>query len=312
MKKINYFFILTTVVAIIVFACTKEEKNDPPTISFKTGTHVSTGMKYISSDTTLFVNDAFLVGITASTNSDKDLSSFQIVRKFEISPEVTEDTIFGSATFNFDDFLEANAQDGHEDFTFIISDKSGNTSQLSFTLGTDPLPPQYNEYDVVLGSFGSDTLNQVFASTTGETFRIEDAAANADKIDWLYFDDETFGHTIISPSDSNNILPQVFDDSYLQNWTKKNITTFSRTNLTVAKYDEITNVIKLIEAVYDADPTDSYISELVPDPEDGFSVNDIFAFRTEQTKKGLIKITEVYHDTTYAESYIKFSVKVEL
>jgi len=313
MKKLSYFIGILLSVIVIIYACTKEEdKNEPPSISFKTGTHLATGMKYIASDTTLYVNDAFLVGITASTNSDKDLSRFAITRKFETEPVMTNDTAFGTSTLDYNIFLNANMNSGYEDFTFIITDKSGNESQLSLTLSTDPLPPQYSEFDVVLGSTGSDTLDQAYSSTTGETYGIADAAVNAEIIDWLYFDNETFGHTIISPSDSNNILAQVFDDIYLQNWSKKNLTTFSRTNLTVTQYNAIVDVESLIETVYDASPDDPFISEFEPDPEDGFSVNNIFAFRTEQTKKGLIKITEIYHDTTYTESYIKFSVKTEL
>ncbi|MCD4694696.1 MAG: hypothetical protein K8S16_00540 [Bacteroidales bacterium] len=310
MKKLSYLLGLIIVAGIIFNACKKDEdETQPPSISFKTGTHVTSGMKYLTSDTTLYINEYFLVGILASTNISKDLSRFLIMRKYESEDVVTyKDTSFSSSSFDINEFIKANEQDGIEDFTFRIYDKADNYKSLHLTITTKPLPPTLNEYTNVELFYDTISPNSAFASTTGEVINIANAAANANKVDWIYFKDLNYGHAIIAPT-ATSILSDVFDTAYINGWSHYNATTFARTQLAASQFDGIDNATSLIAAAWTLTYT-SFISEMKPEPAEGFDVNDVYAFYTKQYKYGLIKITEVNKGAKNGESSIKCDVKV--
>ncbi|MBC8486805.1 MAG: hypothetical protein H8D45_12290 [Bacteroidetes bacterium] len=310
MKKLSYLLGLIIVAGIIFNACKKDEdETQPPSISFKTGTHEQTGMKYLTSDTTLYVNEYFLVGISASTNISKDLNRFQILRKYETEDVVIyKDTSFSSSTFNIDAFIKANKQDDIEDFTFKIYDKADNYNSLHLTITTIPLPSTLNEYTNVELFYDTISPNSAFASTTGEVINIANAAANANKVDWIYFKDLIYGHTIIAPTETS-ILLDLFDTAYITGWSQYNATTFARTQWAASEFDGIDNKTSLIAATWNQDYS-TFISQLKPEPGEGFDVNDVYAFYTGQYKYGLIKITEVNKGAKNGESSIKCDVKV--
>ena len=281
----------------------------PPSISFKTGIHEPSGMKYLTSDTTLYVNEYFLVGISASSNISEDLNRFQIMRKYENGNVIIyKDTSFSSSTFDVNEFINANEQGGTEDFTFKIYDKASNYNSLHLTITTLQLPSTINEYTNVELFYDTISPNSAFASTTGEVINIANAATNANKVDWIYFKDLIYGHTIIAPTETS-ILSDVFDTAYITGWSQYNATTFARTQWAASEFDGIDNKTSLIAATWNQDYS-TFISQLKPEPGEGFDVNDVYAFYTGQYKYGLIKITEVNKGAKNGESSIKCDVKV--
>jgi len=281
-----------------------------PSISFKTGIHEPSGMKYLTSDTTLYVNQYFLVGISASTNISEDLNRFQILRKYENENVIIyKDTSFSSLTFDVNEFIKAHELDGTEDFTFKIYDKADNYNSLHLTITTVSSPSTINEYINVGLFYDTNSPNSAFASTTGEVINIANAAANANKVDWIYFKDLIYGHTIIAPTDTL-ILFDVFNTAFITGWSQYNATTFARTQLAASQFDGIDNATSLIASVSNLTFNSTFISELKPEPGEGFNVNDVYAFYTGQYKYGLIKITEVNKGAKNEESSIKCDVKV--
>ncbi|MBN2173170.1 MAG: hypothetical protein JW731_03495 [Bacteroidales bacterium] len=314
MRKLSYLTGLILLTGLVFTSCNKDENEEPqnvnPTMNFKGGTHTPTGMEYVDGDITLSTNETFVVGITASSNSGKNLTNLNITRKFENGAPFYADTTFNATNFNYDFFFLANNEVGNEDWIFTMEDKDGNKTQLSFTITTEAIPAGIVEYtDIELGSIDSPTESS-FASITGETFLITEAANDAtiqEKIDFVYFDGATYGQTIVSPDD--DLAAQVY--SSISNWTTRNATLFSRTQLNAAAYDQIINAFSLLAVTQQLDFDVKFISELKPEPAEGFAVGDVFAFQTATGLFGLIKVTEVNQGATDGLSTIKYDVKVQ-
>jgi hypothetical protein len=313
MRKLSYLLGLLLVAGLIFSSCKKDEDDEPqdvtPTINFKGGIHQASGMEYVDGDVTLNVSEIFVVGITASSNSGRDLSNLNVIRKFENGQPFTLDTVCNGTSISYDLFFQANGEVGNEDWIFTIEDKDGNSSQLSFVITTEAVPTGIVNYtDIELGSWESPTSSS-FASITGETFDITEANTDEtiqEKIDFVYFDGGSYGHTVMAPDD--DIVLAVYPS--IENWATRNATLFARTQLNANTYDQIVNVSSLLAITSQLDFNASFISELLPDG-DGFAVGDVFAFQTGAGLFGLMKITEVDQGATNSVSTIMYDVKVQ-
>jgi hypothetical protein len=315
MKKLSYLLGLFAIGGLILSSCSKDE--DPatilgPTITFLGGTYTPLNLERVDADVTKTTGEQFVFGVSANSQSDKDLRRVLIQRVYEnVATVVVLDSAFSNKAFQLDIITFAYPTPGSEDFTCTVWDKNDKSASIGFTITTTVPDPMMSTYtDIVLGSYDPAAPNSSFASVTGETFSITDAAANSDKIDWIYFDGVTYGNTIMAPND--DIILQVF--SSVQNWTTRNATKFVRTNITSSVFDGIAEKNGLIASLspYLTTLNLSYISELLPAPGDGFAVGDVFGFKTAgEELLGLIKITEVNPGTTGGLSTIKYDVKIQ-
>ena len=95
MKKLTYLLGLLVVASAIFTSCSKDETEpDPPSITFLGGTEPSTGWERVDGDVSLTVGEPFVFGFTASSNSDKNLSTIKVTRNYE---NVTQSTLLDSA-----------------------------------------------------------------------------------------------------------------------------------------------------------------------------------------------------------------------
>ena len=312
MKKLSYLLGLLLIGGLIFSSCSKDDDDDEPTsvapsMNFKGGTHTPSGTPYVDGDITLTTGDIFWVGINASANSntDKKLQNLKVVRKYMEVIEITQvDSSFNESVYAADLGFYAYPQAGTELWTFTVTDKDGEKAVLSFTITTEAAAPTIAEYDeTVLGSYDSQT-NSSFASINGTSYSMSEAANNSDKIDWIYFDGASYGHTLAAPND--NVVEQVYPA--VGNWATRNATKFKATELTGTEYDVITTATQIALVAQGADLTRLSEDELT----NGMSVGDVFGFVTADAKMGLIKITEITQGSTNGLSEISFNVKVQL
>jgi hypothetical protein len=313
MKKVSYLLGLLLIGAMIVSSCTKDEAEQlAPSLAFLGGIYQPLNLERIDSDVTLDVGSQFVFGVTSTAQSDKNLNRIRIERVFEnVATVVVLDSAFDSKTFTLDLIGFAYPTAGTEDFTVQVWDKNDKSASIGFTITTEVADPEMSTYtNIELGSYDPTAPNSSFASVTGETFSIVEAAANPEKIDWIYFDGVTYGNTIMAPS--NDIILQVF--ASVGSWTTRNATKFVRTSLNAATFDAIPDKNTLIAAIspFLSSLTLPYISELMPAPGEGFDVGEVFAFKTAGAELlGLIKITEVNPGATNGLSTIKYDVKIQ-
>jgi hypothetical protein len=313
MKKLSYLLGLLVVAGLILSSCSKDDEAEilPPTIAFLGGIYQPLNLERVDGDVTVSVGEQFVFGISAS-KGDKDLRRVYIERVYEnVATVIVLDSTFSGATFQLDIITFAYPTPGTEDFTCTVWDKNDKSATIGFTVTSEVADPEMSTYtNIELGSYDPSAPNSSFASVTGETFSIVDAAANSEKIDWIYFDGDTYGHTVMAPND--DVVLDVF--ASIANWTTRNATKFVRTNITASVFDGITDKNTLIAGISPFLTTlnKTFISELMPAPGEGFAVGDVYAFKTGGAELlGLIKITEVNQGGTNGLSTIKYDVKIQ-
>ncbi|MCD4682796.1 MAG: hypothetical protein K8R86_05905 [Bacteroidales bacterium] len=315
MKKLNYLMIILFLTGFIFMSCSTDEdpeEMNPPSISFLGGIHQATGKAYVDGDIILTVGEQMVFGITAKSESNKNLKRIYIERVYEvISTEVIIDSTINSSNFTYEKITATNPNVGMEDFNCTVTDKNDKTTTISFTITTVLVDPGINVYTgISLGSYDSPT-NSSFASITGETYSIADAGIDSiqSKIDWVYFDGASWGHTLMSPSDTivETVYPTIGD------WdaNNRNQTRFAKTDYTPDDYNFIENDNQLVVMINNANLNfvDDFFSELQSNP-GGFAVGDIIAFETHIGLYGFIKVTAVDPGANNGLSTITYDLKV--
>lgn len=138
MKKIHYFLLMIIASSISVTSCSKDQNSNPVDQSPNIDFIADTG--YISSNATLLVNQAFKVGIIASSNaiSGANLVKFSITRIFNDIPFI-QDTALNTNQVNFKIHATASGQAGQEQWLFKVTDMDNQTKQIGFTITTETI-----------------------------------------------------------------------------------------------------------------------------------------------------------------------------
>lgn len=314
MRNLRLLLGLLVLASVVFTSCSKdEEEQTPPSVEFLGGEY-EPGKERVDGDVTLTVGEPFVFGITATTQSDKNLNRVKIVRTYEnISQPITVlDSTINSSSFTIDIMTFAYPTQGSEDFECTVTDKNDLSSTISFTVTTELGDPGINVYtDVNLGSYDSQT-NSSFGSITGETFSITDANADPtiqQQIDWVYFHGNSFGQTLMSTS--NDDILAVYPGIGAWDEANRNTTLMGKTNLTPENYNSIENENQLVLFIQNSGVTldQDFFSELMSTP-GGFAVNDVIAFETHAGKRGLIMVTAVNPGTSNGTSTITYDIKV--
>ncbi len=301
MKRINSFFAMLLIASVpfITSCATDEEPGDvKPTINFVGGAG------FTSADVSLETNETIKVGINAFTNasSKAKLNNFKIVRTFNNIPFTALDSTL-SSTDSFSITLESSAypEAGTERWTFTITDKDGESSEISFNVTTTAPTtgkPIKSYTQTILGSYDNSTYGSSFASADGTVYTLADAKANAAKIDWMYYYGATNMATIASPNDPTVL--QIFTNSNgPANWSVRNDTKFAKVTLPVGvTWDNITTDLEII-------PLATGITETKANM---LTVGQILAFKTVTGKMGLVKIDAI---TGTGAGTITYAAKVQ-
>ncbi|HNY03432.1 MAG TPA: hypothetical protein PKG48_12620 [Bacteroidales bacterium] len=295
MKTLRAMLGLAMVAGLMFFSsCSKDETQDlTPSINFAAGTG------YVSGDATLQVNEDFKVGINAfaNTNSGSKLAKLTITRVFNNYP-VSQDTVFSAASINLVINATANSQVGPEKWYFKVTDKDGQSKEISLTITTVAGASPINTFTMkIMGAQGSSTGSS-FASIDGTVYSLANAKTNAAKVDWLYFYGATNLATLAAPNDADAI--SVFNDptNGLATWAVKNATKFKKVTDAITWADITTDAVIVAQTA--SGVTNTKINNL--------AANDVLAFITASGKKGMIKVESISGTT---DGTITISVKVQ-
>ena len=138
MKKLSYLLGLLLVAGLIFTSCDDAE-DDPiepdetPTMNFKGG-EFQPGIDFVDGDVTLPANSKFYVGITAQSNSGRELETIEVTSKFENEDPVLYQEDINDNSYDANLEFDTNIGVGDEVWIFTIQDKAGNAKQLSFTI----------------------------------------------------------------------------------------------------------------------------------------------------------------------------------
>lgn len=304
MRKINLFAILILVSGIgFLASCSKDSTTDvTPTINF------IGGAGYTSTDVTLDAGELFRVGVNAAANatSGKNLVKFKVVRTFDNTPTTELDTTINTDNFSWNSYFSANTGVGSETWTFTVTDKDGQTNELSLKITTVATAGQINSYTAVLLGGQENPSRGSFYSTFNDSVMIQGIAnVNQSKIDMIYYYGTTNKASIVAPASTQlSAVPQF---SYIlsgaSKWLVTNQTKFKA--VTGIDWALVTN-----DALITANAvalTDMNVNQLV--------AGNIIAFETATTsanpsKKGLFKVVSVT-GTAAADRAITIEVKIQ-
>jgi hypothetical protein len=203
MKKLSYLLGLLLVAGMIFTSCNDDEDepiDETPTMNFKGG-EFTPGVDYVDGDVTLPVNTTFVVGITAKSNSGKDLIDLEATSKFENENPVIYDSAFSNRTFDANLVFPTNANAGEEVWIFTVEDKAGNKKQLSFIVTTEVVGDSVKvNLDITMGSYNDQDYGSFYATSNDMVYFKADAANNQDIIDFAFFKGNTTQNTIGAPA----------------------------------------------------------------------------------------------------------------
>jgi hypothetical protein len=306
MRKINLIAGLLLLTGIgFLSSCSKDTTTDlSPSLSFTGGTG------FTSADATLSAGELFRVGITAAANtsSGKNLVRFKVVRTFNNTPTTELDTTINTDNFSWNAYYSANTAVGSERWTFTITDKNGETSELFFNITTEATAGQINSYTAILLGGQENASRGSFYSTVNDSVMIQGIAnVNQSKVDLIFYYGTTNKASIVAPASAQlALVPQfsyITDGTNAAHWTVTNQTKFKL--VTGVDWALVTN-----DALITANAvslTDMNVNQL--------AVGNIIAFETAATsanpsKKGLFKVIAVT-GTAAANREITLEVKIQ-
>ena len=269
MKKLLLFGLGVIASMSTLTSCKKDDVAiASPTITFLNGVKDYTAK--VSDTTYTFVADVEATG---------ELDNIKI---FDVSDSGSEKQVLSITKFDTDTkhavkYVITNLKNVTSPIKLkiTVTDKKTNVTSETFTL--NPFI-SINTYTATLLGSQYAATGSFFSSTNGQVYTVNTSAANSSLIDLIYYYSGGNGATIGAADD--NLISPVY--SGIANWATKNKTRFTNTSITTSEFDAIVN-----------DATIDGISSISDTKVIGLAVGNVFAFKTEAGKKGLVKITNI-------------------
>jgi hypothetical protein len=299
MKRILFFLSAILITSVTLFTSCTEDTDPvdlPPTVNFVADAG------YISNDATLTVGMPFAVKVLAQANvtSGSKIQSIKITRI--VNNQIIWDTTlaFNDATVTLEANFNALNTVGTENIEFKATDKAGQSAKKEIKITTTNVSGgAINSWEMrILGSWNNLTVGSSFASINGNVYMLDQAFANQNLIDFIYWWGQTTAATIGAPNDPNAALVFNTGAYALSNWTTRNATKFKPTTLTSAQFDAVTDATPCIDNATGADGTRL----------GALAVDQVFAFISVTGKHGLIRVKNI---TEGSAGQITIDVKVQ-
>lgn len=251
---------------------------DPgPTLYFKGG------VGYTSGDATIQLGSTIKFGVIAekSSVSNNKLTRFKCILTSNNIPTTIHDTTLNVDSFNWETQIQFSSI-GEGEFSFEITDMGGLKAENSILITVEGL--QTVKYsNIELGSW-NDAIGSFFATSEGVVYNTAQTStipANQAKIDFLFYKGTVSGNTIASPDD---VDANTIADFKLNLWTNKNATRFNPSTISAAQFDAIGTNYQF--PAFNLGLQSTKMNQLM--------VGEVFLFKTQGGKLGLIKIVDLY------------------
>lgn len=278
---IKRHFILTGVLAILLFTACNKENEDPrgPSITIKKAAG------YVGGDTVLAPGAQVKLGITAQSG---DVNITNIILKINSGTElVYADTGINNKEFYFEKLITKGVAE-KEIWTIIIRDKAGRNASMSFTISKDPFAffgPVSIYNNITLGAQNNVSTGSFFNLHNGNIYFLDQAFQKQDSAEMLYYYDPAGdGNTIASPNANIDSTTAFGGPHGLNHWNIKNETRYYKTTLTVTDFNSAMNDSLLLA---------SYNELLGKRKAKLLAAGDIYAFKTAHSKYGLFRVISV-------------------
>ncbi len=186
----------------------------------------------------------------------------------------------------------------NERWTFIVMNKSRERDSIVVNIAkknTSNFNPINTYSNVILGAQNNCCFNGFFSTSNGNVFDYATAFNNMNKIDIIYCYYQDVQSTLSSPNEAD--ISSIY--SGIANWLVKNESRYNITTLTPADFDAAQHDSLIIASyeVVNAKRKAKYVQN-----------NQVWAFKVQNSKMGLIKINNVVSDIT---GKIDVSIKIQ-
>ncbi len=283
--------------ALIVAGCKKDEVKPDPTGAF------IQAEGYTSTDVTMASGDTILVGLNFKWNGSDALTTLHfyvndvMLDRAEIIPsEYGQDFIYGLKL--------TKSQLETEKWDFQVTDAGGKTATLTLTLTKDATGGAIKSVEgITLGAQDNTTVNGFYAISNGSIYSFADAETNSEIIDLVCAFDDVVENS--NPKDNETFLTSAgsnLSDIYnFDNWQTTNTTLFNSTTLSADQFNYVDSD-KLIVSSFNETENEKKAKNL--------RAGDVYAFKTEAGKYGLIKVTASTY-TNAVEGQVTFDIKIQ-
>jgi len=269
MKKLLLFGLGVIASLSTLTSCKKDEVISNPTITFLNNKSSYDAIKSDSSYT-------FIADVEATGELDN-------IKIFDVSNGGNEKQVLSITKFDSDTKHEVKYTISNlKNLTttvklkITVTDKKTNVTSETFTL--NPFISINTYSATLLGSLYNNTVGSFYSTSNGLVYTVNTAATNSSLIDLIYYYSGGNGATIGAADDSN--INTAYPSTV--SWATKNKTRFTTTSITASTFDAIVN-----DATIDA------LSSISDTKVIGLAEGNVFAFKTEAGKKGLVKITSI-------------------
>lgn len=280
---------LTILTSVLLFlsaglSCTKDKKEYP-----NPGIELITESGFTYTETTFLLGDTVTLGIIATSNSDVNLTHFNIT--IDRDSSITKfDTGIYHHQFRYEKKIKKSLA-RNEKWSFYVTDRDGRKSPVvSVTLLLDSASIFGNIKSipsVTLGAQSNTTIGSFYSLSFDEVYNLSEAYLKQSQVDLLCYYDFIDGDNNTISSPGANLDPSVFvGPNAPSNWTDINTTRFVfLNNVGAMDFDLSKNDSLILSNSFDFPIGKRKAKNLVKD--------QIFAFETDKGLKGLFKVLEV-------------------
>lgn len=269
--------VLFLFIAIIITGCTeKDEGGNGPLIQLISGNNL------ISTDTIISPGQLMQFEVSAS-KGNYNITNFVILVNGD-SSQVYYDTGMNVASFTWNGAFAKSFTD-NEVWEFVARDRYSRSDMVSILIQNDSssgLGPINSYTNVELGAQSNENIGGCLSLSDQFVYFIAEAYNHQETIDIIYYygeDNETIG------SPGANIEDGIFPDEYNpDNWQYQNTTRYIKTSLSPDEFNLIQNDSLLLVSYIEGEGKRK-AKELV--------TNDVYSFKTQDTKYGMFLVTEV-------------------
>lgn len=291
MKKLLSLCGLAVLAGLAFTSCTKDEEKVLPTISF------NQDAGFIYQNTSAAFGDTLKFGVIVKSNGTDNLVKFQLMANGQ---QLLDSTI-NTQTFDFNFYTIKGISDS-EEWSFITKDIAGNSFTKTITItGTFG---QLDSYVTILMGAQDNVTNESFLSLSNNAatryFQALAFEHQADIDMFCFFENNENSQNMMTLASPGTGITGIFTGATSpENYTTKNTTLFVKTSLTPAQFDAVQN---------DAIVLDSYDTEFDFRKAKVLTAGDVYSFKLESGKYGLLKVIAVNGETT---GTLEIAVKVQ-
>lgn len=287
-RALIFIFIIT-----FFISCKKDTGNGKgPVISF------SQDPQNIHTDTIITPGQLMTFGIEAS-KGDFNITEF-LIRVGNDSAQVYFDTGVNLEVLKWSgSFLKS--FDPHETWEFIVRDRFSKSASIFIDIQADTLfqfNPILTFTNLIIGAQDNSSIGECIDTQTGQNYTLLNAFNNQELIDLVcyYFGEDE--NVIASPG--ANIETEVFPENISPiHWPVRNTTRFIKLLMDESTFIAIQNDSTLIA---------NYIEGEGKRKAKNLKSNDIYSFKTQDNKIGIMKINQVSGENS---GQISFNLKIQ-